>query len=184
MDIKLLSKKLLDDQEYAELINAIKLIENNEFQKLYNNYTNLLKELVCVQSYEDFMDFIGEETININIFILCFLTQKNKCIELGGYESDINKKIKQFICEKSNNNELLDRIKSLDEDVYTDYDGEDNFCKYVSELNDILKQYDLKIVVFFNDEYWACIYNLFLLDVLVGNIVINEWQDDDIEIII
>ena len=28
------------------------------------------------------------------------------------------------------------------------------------------------------------IYNLFLLDDSVGNIVINEWQDNDIELII
>jgi hypothetical protein len=184
MDINLLAKELLDAQEYAELTNAIKLLENNNIEMFYNNYSNILETLFFVQSYEEFMDFIEEnETIKTNILILGFLAKKNKCIEIGGYEDKLEKRIKQFI-GKINNNELNNNINQLNENVYTDYDGEDNFSEYISKLNDILIHYKLKMIIFFNDVYCACAYNLFLLDVSFVKNIVNEWQDDDIQIII
>ncbi|MDR0524533.1 MAG: hypothetical protein LBG90_01505 [Spirochaetaceae bacterium] len=184
MDINLLAKKLLDAQEYAELTKAIKLLENNNFEIFYNNYSNILETLFFVHSYEAFMDFIEEnETVKANIFILGFLAKKNKCIEIGGYECELERRIKQFIAEK-NTNELNNNINQLHENVYTDYDGEDNFREYISKLNGILIHYKLKIVIFFNDLYCVCAYNLFLLDISFVDHIINEWQDDDIQIII
>ena len=183
MDINLLAKKLLNPQEYTELTSAIKLLENNNFQILYNNYSNILESLFFVQSYNEFMDFIKEnKTIKKNIFILGFLTKKKKCIEIGGYENKLEKKIKQFIAEK--NNKLNNSINQLNKNVYTDYDGEDNFFEYISNLNDILVNYKLKTVIFFNDVYCACTYNVFLLDISFLDNIVNEWQDNDIKLII
>ena len=182
MDINLLSKELLNNHEYTELIEAINLIKNNDFNELFNNYSNVISETVFTKSYEEFMDFIQENTFEINIFILEFLTIKNKCIGIGGYENNIGSKIKQFIFK--NNPELKDSINFLDENIFTDYDGEDNFYNYIYLLNKILRQHNLQIILFFNNVYCACAYNLFLLRDTVADGITKEWQDNCIQMIL
>ncbi len=184
MNIKQLAKKILSDSEYKELLNAIKLMENQEIEYLYNQYEGMIGRTIFIHSYEDFKDFIRENnTIEQNIFILGFFAEKAQCIEIGGYEENLEIKINQFIVGFSKNIELHTCIAQLSDKVYTDYDDEDNLHEYIIKLNNLLTHYNLKLVLFFNDVYCGCAYHLFLLNNSMANIILHEWRDDDIQIV-
>jgi len=179
MNAKDLGKELLGSQDYQEIETALELLENEEYEKIYDYYGDVINELILVNSNDEFLDFINSEVLNESIFIFGLLIKKNECVQIGGYEEQVQKKINLFISEKLDNIDLVDDIIT-NINIFTDYDGEDNFQEYVKEINQKLNTIDMEIVVLFNDIYSACCYSLLLLNKELASELLSKWDDNSI----
>ena len=67
-------------------------------------------------------------------------------------------------------------------EIFTDFDKEDNFKDCIRELNNELNSLNMRFILYFNDIYSACLYSLFLLDTKFADDVLNEWEDEYISL--
>ncbi|MCL2579772.1 MAG: hypothetical protein FWE32_07030 [Oscillospiraceae bacterium] len=177
MNVIELAKELLDKQAFQELNSAIRLLEEKEYENAYHAYGNMINNLVSLSSYSEFIDFFNKSSMNESVFALGFLYEKNKCIEIGGYEQSVQNKIKPFI-------ESHGFVLNIHEDeIFTDFDGDDNFQEHLSEINQGLKPMGAKLVTFFNDIYYACTYTLFLLNNDFAEVIAQRWSDETVELL-
>jgi len=179
MDAKDLAKILLDNQDYQELIDALNLLENKKYEEFYKCYANILCDCMLFYSYDDFIDYLSEDVLDESIFVFGFLWLNKKCIIIGGYEERIQRKINLFIESKVDN---IDLTSFSTIDIFTDYDGDDNFMDYISQLNQFIFPLNMKIVVFFDDIYYACAFHILVLNAEIAEIILNSWNDDSIHI--
>ena len=179
MNAKLLAKILLSDQDYKELSRALNLLENKKLKEIYNCYSNMLSECLPICSYDDFYDFFSSDVLDESIFVFGFLWLKGECIQIGGYEQEVQLKINLFVKGKISDIDL-ENFQAID--IFTDYDGDDNFTEYISQLNGLVSRYNMRIVVLFNDIYCACAYDLFILDTQTAETIMRSWNDDSIKL--
>lgn len=174
-----LAKKLLNNIEFDEMNSLIELITKKNYKKFYEKYQFIVNGILNLISYDEFLDFINESiTLNTSVLIFEFLCSKQKCLCVGGYEEQLQRKIESFSNLKFYIKDFSLADKLTDINVFTDFDGIDNFRQYISDLNIMVEPLNLKFVVFFNDLYSGCTYHLFILDKDFVQVLISEWNDD------
>lgn len=89
MTIYELANNILSKEDRRELHRSIFLLNNNS-EEFYKKYSNLIQNIIFVTSQNEFMDFLNENILNKNIFILEFLSSKNYCIRIGRYEKNVD----------------------------------------------------------------------------------------------
>jgi hypothetical protein len=141
---------------------------------------DVIEELTFSTSYDDFLDFINEGALSKGLFILGFLHKKNKCMQVGGYERNLQGRITTFISNKVDN---VDLSGFENEEVFSDYDGDDNFVEYIERINARLQLSNMTIVVFFNDVYSACTYHIFIVEARLYKKILCEWKDKEIHLL-
>jgi len=180
MNAKGLSKILLSSQDYQELCVALQMLENKNYCKLYKTYEKVFSSVFLINSCDDLMDFIEDGgIIQENIFIFGYLQYKNVCLGIGGFDKKIQKRLYSFIKNKIKD---VDIIKDITPkiDLFTDYDGDDNFHEYVFEMNKILYSKNMQIVVFFDDINYQCGFHFFIFDIKIAVRVLKNWKEKDI----
>lgn len=144
-----------------------------------------IEDMISVNSYLDFLDFIDfleVEKLNKTIFMCTWMENNGKCIELGGYEENLQNKIVNFLTQKLHSAVSIDT--GTEEEIFSDYDGEDNFRDYIRNLNAQLSVLDMQLILFFNDVYVQCSYFLFLVDRETAARITKEWDDSDLELVL
>jgi len=177
MNTKELAKELLNEQDYQELIDALQMLSDRKHKDIYDTYASVLSEFASLYSYSELSDFIKGTMLNESLFIFGFLWQKNQCIQIGGYEERIQDRINLFIDSKAH---CMESSTFVSADIFTDFDGEDNFMDYIAQLNLLVSALGLEIVVFFNDLYSACSFYIIVIDTKIAETVLNNWEDDNI----
>ena len=175
-----LSKKLLSSHEYQELCVALQMLRNKEYGEVYKIYKKIFSNIASIESYNDLMDYIESGgKIQESIFIFGYLQYKDICLGIGGFEEKIQKRLYPFIKNKIKDVAIIKAI-SPKIDLFTDYDGDDNFFEYVFELNSKLDSINMGIVVFFDDLYYQCGYHFFILDKVIVKMILKNWKEKDI----
>lgn len=182
MDFEKLAKEILSDEEINNINTLWRSLENKEYEVFYNINKNIICEMLLVNSYSDFLDFLEDEKINKTIFMCAWMEKNGKCIGIGGYEENIENKIILFLKRKINSITFLDTVTR--EKIFTDFDDEDNFKDYIRKINLHLVTQNLQFVLFFNDIYVQCSYYLFLFDNKITNSIIKGWNNVDIELVL
>jgi len=177
MNTKELAKELLNEQDYQELTDALQMLDDRKYKDIYNLYASILSEFASLYSYYELRDFLKGTTLSESLFIFGFLWQKKQCIQIGGYEESIQDKINLFIDSKAH---CIESSTFAAANIFTDFDGEDNFMDYIAQLNLLVSAFGLEIVVFFNDLYSACSFYIIVIDADIAETVRNNWKDDDI----
>ena len=153
MNAKELSKKLLTPQEYKELCVALQMFKDKKYSEVYKAYEKIFSDIALMDSYDNFMNYTGKGgEIKENIFTFGFLQYKNVCLGIGGFDEKIQKRLYPFIRGKIKDVDIIKEI-CPQIDLFTDYDGDDNFFEYVFEVNSKLKSINMGIIVFFDDTY-------------------------------
>ena len=177
MNAKELAKELLNEQDYQELTDVLKILSDRKYKDLYNTYASVLSEFAFVRSYSEFSDFLKGTTLNESLFVFGFLWHKKLCMQIGGYEENIQDRINLFIDNKAH---CIESSMFASANIFTDFDGEDNFMDYIAQLNLLVSALGMEIVVFFNDLYSACSFYIIVIDADIVETVRNNWKDDDI----
>ena len=172
-----LAKKILSNRDFQELLDALRLLNQKNDKRVYNLYADILGDFISLYSYDEFVDFSNELTINETIFIFGFLWMKKHCIQIGGYEEEVQGMINSF-AESKVTNIGFTRLALSGTDIFTDFDGEDNFMDYVAQLNQEISSFGKEIIVFFNDTYSACSFCMLILDADIVKTIMSEWDDD------
>lgn len=179
MTIYELANNILSKEESEELYSAISL-QNNNSEEFYEKYPKLIQDIIFVTSQIEFMDFLNENILNKNIFILEFLCNKNYCINIGGYEKNVDNKIINFLNKKKI--KLTNTFIKNNTNIDTDIDDNDNFKDYLFMLSKELNCLDFGICVLFNDVYCAGVYTLLIYSKKFNTTIFHELEDNDISI--
>ena len=156
------------------------MLRNNRYDEVYKTYKKIFSNIASIESYDDLVDYIENcGMIQENIFIFGYLQYKNICFGIGGFENKIQKRLYPFIKDKIKDADIIKTIFPKI-DLFTDYDGDDNFFEYVFEMNSKLESINMGIVVFFDDIYYQCGYHLFIVDKEIEKLILRNWKEKDI----
>lgn len=177
-----LAKKILDKRKYEELYFSLARIEASDQEDVYNSNKEIFDGMLFINTYDEFADFISDNVIEKSVYIFAFMSCCGSCIEIGGYEEGLQNKIFTFTKQKFK--EIgLEMISLPNYEVFTDYDGVDNFMEYLINCNNDLKSFGKEFVIFQNDIYCACMYNLFMFDTNFVLCLDKEWTDSEITLV-
>lgn len=180
MNICELANNIMSKEESEELNRAIAL-QNNNSEEFYKKYQKLIENIIFVTSQNEYMDFIREEnSLNKNIFILEFLSSKNYCINIGGYEENADSKIIDFFYRKKI--KLTNTFIKKNTNIAADIDNNQNFKNYLTVLNNELNRMGFEICVLFHDIYCEGVYTLFVYNRKFSKKIWNELENNDISI--
>jgi len=179
LNAKELAKELLNEQDYQELIDALKMLSDRKNRDIYNSYASVLSEFASLHSYSEFSDLLKGTMLNESLFVFGFLWHKKICIQIGGYEENIQDRINLFIDSKAH---CIESSTFASANIFTDFDGEDNFMDYIAQLSLLVSAVDMEIIVFFSDLYSACAFYIIVIDADIAETVLNNWEDDSITI--
>lgn len=182
MDVKSLVQDLLSAEEFDHINEAYKLLEDEEYEAFFNTHKDIISEILMLDTYLDFMDFLEEEHLNKAVFLIKCMEKRGLCIEIGGYEWEIQDIVADFLKWKFNSVEWIDSITG--EEVFTDFDGEDNFIEFIRNVNEQIKSYGMQMILFFQDVYVQCAYSLVLVDIDMADKVTKEWDDEVFELVL
>lgn len=164
MDIFTLLEGKLD-----EMVSVQSLIENNDYISIYEKYGDVLKEFLFVESFDEFNDFIEEQSdLVAESFLLALASKKNVCCSIGMYESNVPELLQQYLQNTSqitmNNNICKDTHNFL---VTT-----------LSEINQLICSCDKKYILLFDDTYCEGVYYVFYIS---ERGYMEDWTDKQIE---
>lgn len=154
MDIYSLLENRLD-----ELDKIRELFTNKEYEKLYKQYTEVINDLLYLQSEEEFYDFINNQTELVEEpFLLALSYKNNLCCGFGCYEDNIGCKLQEYIKITSN----------ISVDVY---DEIDQMMIVIDNINSINKT--SKYIVIIDDTYSEGSYYIYHIPSNESN---DEWE--------
>lgn len=194
MNAEGLARKLLSEPEYREMSRALELLKARQYEILYNGYGDTINAMLLVDSYDEFVDWLNdseasaeEAAFRAEEFIVSFLRTSGKGADVGGWEGGLQDKLGALLkAVRSDSSEggtggdlsLQPCIRTLlEQEIFTDFDGEDNFRDCVLQLNELLDPFGLKLVVFFSDNYWAAGYFIILVARGFAEGVLKDWSD-------
>lgn len=183
MDFEKLAQEILSAEEIKNVDDSWRLLENEGYEAFFDTNIDIISEILFLDSYSDFLVFLKEGELNRTIFMCAWMEKNEKCIEIGGYEDNIQNKVVSYLAQKIDSAEFLDTITGGKE-IFSDFDGEDNFKDYIRNINVQLVDQGMQFILFFNDIYVQCSYYLFLFDRTMANKLTKEWDDSDIELVL
>lgn len=136
------------------------LFESEQFAELYLAQGDVINEMLCVETREEFEDFLSEEGgIDERAFWLYCDAVRSESLLIGGYEGDVTQKVSGFLRKKLPEN-LFSAIREHLQNVYADMDGEDNLKEKAALCNQCLENSGYSLRLDFDDTYCAGVYFL------------------------
>lgn len=126
-----------------------------KYYELYNDYTNVINNLLLITSKDEFDDFIEEleeaEEIEEEAFLLALAFEKGLCCSFGMYEENVGSILQQFL---SSNNEITIDYEKLNE-------NSELLVDCIKEVNNICKSRQEKYIILFDGTYYEGCYYIF-----------------------
>ena len=146
------------ENRLEELTTIEKMIRNNEYEKLYETYKDVLNVLLFIESREEFFDFITEqEELEQESFLLALASSRKICSCIGMYEDNVEEILQQYfqICGQSDYdlaelNENMDLLVETINKINQSTEGSKN--KYMVLLDDTYCEGCFYIFYVTNDE--------------------------------
>lgn len=141
--------KLLQDKE-LDISNIQYLIKQKDFDALYDEYADVIEQLLFLQDKEEFEDFINEEgQVELEPFLFAYAACKKACLSIGMYEENVA--------------ELLRNFTEVGSDVELGNDAEE-LVENITHINEFLSNTGRKYIVFLDETYCEGCYYVFEVD--------------------
>lgn len=138
--------------------NIQELLSQKKYQAVYDQYSSLLQDMLFVQSFEEWLDFIQQEgALEEEPLRLYLAAQQGERLLLGGYEGDVTQKVLDYL--KGRIPEELD-LSGL-APIVIDMDELDGTLeKQIAPYQEILARAGCSLHIDFEDIYCAGAYFL------------------------
>lgn len=164
----LLESKNLDIGDF------VKAFKEQKFDTIYNQYKEVVDEVLFISSMDEFNDFVNNEEVEEEPFLLAFAYQKGVCCNIGMYDENANKILSDYVNECSHVNvDLSDHSHSYDEIKFLKKD--------IMNINQLIQNTNKKYIVLLDDVYCEGSYYIFMIDEESDD---NQWKSQVIERII
>ena len=128
-----------------------KLFEMQDFDALYDEYADVIEQLLFLEEKEEFEDFISEEgQLEMEPFLFAYAACKKSCLSIGMYEEKVV--------------ELLRDFTKIGFDVELNNDAE-KLVENIIHINEFLSNTGRKYIVFLDETYCEGCYYVFEVDV-------------------
>lgn len=136
------------------------LFESEQFAEHYLAHGDVINEMLCVETREEFEDFLSEEGgIDERAFWLYYDAVRSESLLIGGYEGDVTHKVSGFLRKKLPEN-LFSAMREHLQNVYVDMDGEDDLKEKIGLCSWCLDKSGYSLKLDFDDTYCAGVYFL------------------------
>ncbi|MBR4084939.1 MAG: hypothetical protein IKK33_11735 [Lachnospiraceae bacterium] len=167
MDIFTLLEGKLD-----EIASVQSLLENNDYVSIYEKYDDVLKELLFVESLDEFNDFLEEQgDLETEAFLLALASKRNICCSIGMYESNVPELLLQYL----QNTSQITINTNVCNDVY------EFLVTTLSEMNQLNCKGDKRYMLLLDATYCEGVFYIFYVSGMEG---LEEWSDTHIERIV
>ena len=130
------------------------LLSKKEYQAVYDQYAPMLQDMLFVQSFEEWLDFIQQEgALEEEPLRLYLSAWRGSCLLLGCYEGEATPKVVRQLLEK------LSGLPPIAIDV-DELDG--TLEKQLAPYQDLLTQAGFSFHIDFEDTYCAGAYFLWV----------------------
>lgn len=181
MNISSLAELLLSPEEKIEMQNSMQMLEAKKFSEFYETNQSIVRNILFLESADEFLDFSNENSLDIECFCAAFLCVKGYGIQIGGYEDDLTQTLTAFFrAKKFDNPKIFEIINS--EKIYTDCSDYDNFKKSITAINSVLDPYGIRVIVFEDFVYCDCEYTVLIVDNAIADRLTSSWQSDSFEV--
>ena len=176
-----LAELLLSPEEKNEMQNAVQMLEAENFFEFYGGNQSIVRNILFIESVEEFLDFSTENSLDIECFCAAFLCAKGYGIQVGGYEDDLTNPLTEFFKAKGIDDlKVFEMINS--EKIYTDCGDYDNFEESLTAINQVLSPHGVRVIVLEDSVYCDCEYTVLIVDNALADKVASLWQSDSFEI--
>lgn len=136
------------------------LFETERFSELYTIQADVINEILCIETQQEFEDFLAEEGgIDEEVFWLHYAAVHSESLSIGGYEEDVTQKVSGFLKQKLPE-DLFSAIQKHLQNIYVDIDDVDNLKEKVDLCNQCLENTGHSLRLDFDDTYYAGVYFL------------------------
>lgn len=153
------------ENRLEELPVVTEHISKNDYEKLYNKYSDVVEYLLFLETREEFFDFLNEQKeIKEESFLLALAYKKKLCCSFGIYEENIGLILQEYIQENSH---ICVEFNGLDDNIDLLVDSinkvnvEDPLHKYIILLDDTYSEgcfYIFCVSTDESEEEWDSIY--------------------------
>ena len=150
----------MSTQRNEDVKNIQELLSKEQYQAVYDQYAPVLQDMLFIQSAEEWLDFIRQEsTLEEEPLRLYLMAWRGERLLLGCYEGEATQKVLDYLKGRIPN-ELLEKLSSL-APIVIDMDELDGTLeKQIAPYQEILMQAGFSFHIDFEDVYCAGAYFL------------------------
>ena len=145
--------------ESNEKQHVCELLKTKDYKQLYQTQSQIINEMLLIDSQEDFEDFLQENDLDENVFWLYYSAIHGESLMIGGYDEDVTVAVEGFLQEKLTDN-VFDVIKNDIQQIYVDLGTRDNLEERIKVLNRQLEKHGYLIRLDYDETYCAGVYFL------------------------
>ena len=176
-----LAELLLSSEEKNEMQNSVQMLQVKNFSEFYDSNQSIVRNILFIESVDEFLDFSNENSLDIECFCVAFLCAKGYGIQVGGYEDDLTHPLTEFFKAKGIDDPKVFGIINS-EKIYTDCSDYDNFKESLTAINQVLSPHGVRVIVFEDYVYCDCEYTVLIVDNALADKLSAAWQSDSFEI--
>ena len=140
--------------------NIQKLLSQGKYQAVYDQYAPVLRDMLFVESPEEWLDFIQQEgTLEEEPLGLYLSARQGACLLLGCYEGEATRKVLDWLKDRIPG-ELLEKLSGLAPIVIDVDELGGTLEKQIAPYQDALTQAGFSVHIDFEDIYCAGAYFL------------------------
>ena len=84
MNVLSLAELLLSPEGKNEMQNSVQMLQVKDFSGFYNKNQDIVRNLLFLESVDEFLDFSNDNSLDIECFYAAFLGAKGYGIQIGG----------------------------------------------------------------------------------------------------
>ena len=152
----------MNTQVDEDVKNIQKLLSQGKYQAVYGQYAPVLQDMLFVQSFEEWLDFIQQEgALEEEPLRLYLSAWRGSCLLLGCYEGEASQKVLGWLKGRIPE-ALLEKLSGLPP-IAIDVDELDGTLeKQLAPYQDLLTQAGFSFHIDFEDTYCAGAYFLWV----------------------
>lgn len=136
------------------------LFQEKQYIQLYKEYTAVLNDMLLLETFSDFEDFLSQSNIlDEDIFWLYYTVHQGGSLLIEGYEEDVTETIKAFLKQKLPESIFLLICDDL-KNIYLDLGTKDTLIENINICNNHLNMTKYFIQVEYDETYSAGVYFL------------------------
>ena len=152
----------MNTQVDKDVKNIQKLLSQGKYQAVYDQYAPVLRDMLFVQSLEEWLDFIQREgTLEEEPLRLYLSAWRGSCLLLGCYEGEAAPKVLSWLKGRISE-ELLEKLSGLPPIVIDVDELDGTLEKQLAPYQDLLTQAGFSFHIDFEDTYCAGAYFLWV----------------------
>lgn len=160
------------ESKNLDISNIVKAFKGKNFDIIYNQYKDVVDELLFISSTDEFNDFINEQgELKEEPFLLEFAYRKGVCCNIGMYDENANKILSGYI----------NKYSDIDVNLHYSYDDINHLKGDIISINELIKNTNKKYLALLDDTYCEGCYYIFIIDEEIDD---KQWESQVITRII